>query len=224
MSEENQVPQNVDPGMPGAEPTTPSAPAAQPAGTLNLTSEQLKERLGRAQSSYLQENFGTRDPAEIQAKMERLAEMEAAEEQRRREQLSEQERLQADLEAERAKAAQAQEERDAIAFENHVTRVCAELGVKNVEFAMWEITRKAEEMEDEETFDAKEHLQGMLDNSQQRAALGIAEAIQTQPTGATTTPAAGEEPTPQGQPTNDGSAFEMNAQEWAEKKARLGIQ
>jgi hypothetical protein len=192
-----------------------------------MTSEQLDERLSRARSAHLRELFGTDDPTEIKAQISKAKELEEAEEQRKREQLSKEEQLQADLEAERARAAAAQEERDAVAFENHITRTCAELGVKNVDFAMWEVARKADELPDGEQLDAKEHLQSLLENDQSRAALGVTAPVTTEPTPATTSPAGGPgaEPNPdQGPPAPDGDVFNMNKEDWAAKKARLGIQ
>lgn len=220
MDQENNASEN----QPTTNQTAEGAAAPAQDDSISMSSEQLKERMGRAQASYLQEHFGTRDPAEVKARLEQLEQMNAAEEQRKRDQLSKEEQLQADLAAERQRAQEAQEERDAVAFESHVTRVCAELGVKNVDFAMWEIARKADELADDEQIDAREHLQGLLDDNQSRAALGVSAAVQTEPTGATTTPA-GQEPNPEQTNTApDGSAFDMNAGDWAAKKARLGIQ
>lgn len=242
MTTENTDPQGNN-GAEGGDPPQGGAqpPAAQPSGNsggsppagtpsaeqmLQMTSEQLKERLTRAQMSYLQEQFGTKDPAEVKAKLQQLKDLEEAEEKRKREQLSKEEQLQADLDAERARAAAAQEERDAIAFENHITRVCAEMGVKNVDYAMWEVARQADTLPEGEQLDAREHLKKLLDNDQSRAALGVAPPVEVEERGATTDPTGGSsEPGAGGShPPKGEDAFEMTKENWAAKKARLGIQ
>lgn len=226
---ENTGSENTDPPAGGSSDPPEGAPAGTPStgDMLSMSSDQLKDRLTRAQLSYLQEQFGTKDSAEIKAKLQQLDDMREAEEQRKREQLSKEEQLQADLDAERARSQAAQEERDAVAFENHITRLCAELGVKNVDFAMWEVARKADDMPEGEQFDAKEYLQGLLEIDQSRAALGAPAPVETEPTPATTSPAGapGTEPDPNGgTPKTGEDAFGLNKDDWMAKKARLGIQ
>lgn len=211
--------------------TNADPPKGAPAGTptteqmLQMTSEQLKERLTRAQMSFMHEQFGTKDPAEIKAKLQQLVEMEQAEEKRKREQLTREQQLQADLEAQRAVAAKAQEDRDAMAFETHITRLCAEIGVKNVDYAMWEVARQTEALKAGEQLDAKAHLTKLLESDQSRAALGAVAPVSVEQVPVNTDPTGGQVPptelpqVPKGQ-----DSFGMNAADWAAKKARLGIQ
>ena len=170
----------------GAPKSTAPAPAPQ-LNTISLTSEQLDERLGRAKGAYMREQFGTNDPEEVKSRLARLQEMEAAEAEREREAMSAQEKLQQDLKLAQEERIAAQEERDAIAFESHVKGECAKLGIKNVDFAMWEVARAAEGMGEGEQLDAQEHLKGLTESEQYKAALGIEAAkVVTQAAGATT--------------------------------------
>lgn len=68
---------------------------------LELTNTALKRRLERHTKAELRNRFGTDKPDEIKAKLDRLAELEGAEEARKREAMSEKERLENDLKTER---------------------------------------------------------------------------------------------------------------------------
>jgi hypothetical protein len=64
---------------------------------LELSKGALNARLNRATKKELKDRFGTDDPKEIKAKLDRLSELEAAEETRKREAMTEKERIEEDL-------------------------------------------------------------------------------------------------------------------------------
>lgn len=189
---------------------------------IKLTTKALDERLERAKRSYLKEVAGTSDPKALETKLKRLEELEKAKVEAERAALTEQERLKADAQAAEARAQAAIQERDAIAFENRVSRICAELGVTNVEYAMFSIARAAEDLGDDGKLDPKAHLQGLLKEPTARAALGAPGESTRQKEGATTTTAK-TEPKPENTNPPTKSAFDLDAKTWQERKRNLGI-
>lgn len=75
---------------------------------LELSSSALKKRLSRHTSKELKEKFGTADFGEIKKRLDRAAELEAAEEERTRAAMTERERLESDLKKERQLRADAE--------------------------------------------------------------------------------------------------------------------
>lgn len=219
MPPDDSTPVTPNPPAPPASPTPPTQgpPTEDPVW--------LADRLARAERASLKKHFGSDDPAALKARLDRAEELEKAEKERARLALSEQQRLQQDLDTERAKATDAQRERDAIAFESRVVRVCAELGVKNVDFAMFEIARAAEALPEGQTLDPTKYLQELAaKGDSQKMALGMSSAPGVIQVPATTTPNPGDPPAaPGGIVPGEKTAFEMDDKAWAAKKASLGI-
>lgn len=190
---------------------------------IKLTTEQLNERLERAKKAFLKETTGLSDAKAVAEKLKRLEALEKAKEEAERASLTEQERLKADAQAAEERAQKAIQERDAIAFESRISRICAELGVTNVEYAMWSIARAAEELDDDGKLDAKAHLQGLLKDSSSRAALGASGAGETKKTGATTTATTKADPKSGETESATKSAFDLDAKAWRAKRELLGI-
>src|ERR1700722_967016 len=92
-------------------PTTPTEPKRARVGVddaipedadlIELPRRALDSRLARHTKAQLKDRFGTSDLDEIKTKLDRLGELEKAEEERKRAAMSEQERVTADLERER---------------------------------------------------------------------------------------------------------------------------
>lgn len=89
-----------------APPKPPAAPAAktladgdevEEAGEYKVTGADFKRRLERGNAAFLRKKFGTDNPDDIAAKLQKLSEVEAREEEARRSSLAESERLKEDL-------------------------------------------------------------------------------------------------------------------------------
>jgi hypothetical protein len=191
------------------------------------TQEQFDDRMKRATRKELREAFGTDNVDEIRAWKQRADELATQEEERKREAMSEQERLQADLNKSKAELQAIQEERDAIRFEAHVKGICAELGIKNVDYAMYAVNRAADGVADGSQLDAKEHLSELLDASSSRAALGVAPKSQVVDDPANTSPEGGGGAPPPKPPGSDGNnivdATKMTREEFQAHLASKGI-
>jgi len=198
-------------------------PADRP-GTLSLTSAQLAERMERATASAMRANFGTKDVSSIKERLERLEQFEAGEQERKRAALSEQERMAADLSEARAMAAASQASASAAAFDAKMVRLCATEGIKNVDYAIWELSRRAGDVKDGEQFDPSEYLRSIAKTDSGRAALGLAPFVVVQDVGITSAPKIQEPSGDQARPERSArGAFDLDAKAWALKKASLGI-
>lgn len=165
----------------------------------------------------------------LQAALKAGKDASDAEEERRREQLSNEAKLQEDLTAAQAAKTNAESERDDAVFQYHVAQITTELEIRNLDYAMHLVSQKLETVPDGEQLDVKEYLAELVaEGSQHRAPLGVAPPVQQVPDPANTTPTA---PGAPGQPTppapggtpDQKSALDMDAKEWAAKKASLGI-
>lgn len=210
MSENEQTP---PPGVPPAEEV------------LTIPKGAFAERLARHHRTQLREAFGTEDPAEVKAKLERLAAMEAEAEASKRAQLSEIERMRLEAQEATTRAAALQEELDARAFEARVSAAAAKAGVRNVDYAMFEVIRHTERLPDGQSLDLEQFLTERLADPMSRAAFGVAEAVTPVPTGATTTPLGTPPlpPPPGGATGAPPDAFGMDGRAWAARKSALGL-
>ncbi len=173
-------------GTGGAAADPPAAPGAPFA--VFPTQAAFNERMQRATRAELRAEFGTDDPAEIKKKLKKAEELEAAEAERARKQLTEEQRLQSDLNAANARATAAEEERNQVKFEAHVSRVCARLSIPNIDYALYEVARVSDKLPAGQELDVEAHLKGLLEKPVFKAALGITEAPTVVQTGVTTTP------------------------------------
>ncbi len=224
-------PQNAPVAPPQAPPAP--APVATPppdAESISMSSQALKERMERDRSAYLKK-LGFDSEEELVAMQRAQQEAAEAEEQARREQQTREQNLQEDLLRREQERDQAIEELHEVRFQNHVTGICARLGVKNVEYATFEIERAAHSLPEGEQLDVEEWLSERLDPEAEqhaglRNAFGVEAPVTTSPAGATTTSAsAGSEPTPPkaGPAPTSSDAMSMDDSAWAARKASLGI-
>lgn len=224
-------PQAQPPGAPPAAP--PAAPAAPPAAPatpepISMTTEQLNDRLTRDRQARLRE-MGFESEEALQAALKAGKDATEAEEERRREQLSNEAKLQEDLTSAQAAKTDAEAERDQAVFQYHVAQITTDLEIRNLDYAMHLVSQRLETVPDGEQLDVKEYLSELVkEGSQHRAPLGVAPPVEQVPAPAQTTPmvpgAAGQ-PTPPaaGGAPDSKSALDMDAKEWAAKKASLGI-
>jgi len=85
------------------------------------------------------------------------------EEEERRAQQSREEQLQEDLQKAEREKQEAIDAAEALRWERHVSGICAELGVRNVEYAMFELERAASGMGESDELDVEAWLRERID-------------------------------------------------------------
>ena len=196
------------------------------AEVINMTKEQLNDRLARANKSQLKKLFGTDDPAAITERWKKLGEYEAAEEERRLESMTEIERHKSDAEAAKAEAAKAAEELAELKLSKHVSDLCVKHSIKNLKYARFLVTEHAGTVPEGEEFDADEYLQKCLEDPDYKSALGMAEKVVEAPVSSSPTPGGTPPPPPKpGAGDNGGkkNAGDMTREEFARHLASLGV-
>lgn len=204
-----------------AENTPPAKPFA-----VFPTQEAFNERVERASRSELKRLFGTDDVKVIQARQAKLEQMEKDEAEREKAKMTEIERAKAEkLEAE-GKARAAQEEADRLRLESHIAQKCSKLGIRDVGYATYLISRQTESLGADEQLDVELFLAEQLKDKSKAVAFGIAEPVVQVPTPASTSPDAPPAPPPP-PPGATGAAeknaFELSDVEWQKRKSALGI-
>jgi hypothetical protein len=184
--------------MAGENEAPPGANGAPAPFAVFHTNEALNERLERAQKQKLKA-LGFESEEAAKAALDELKQRREAEAETAKKNQSELERVKGEKEA----AENAKKAAEALAEESrlqaHMYKVCAEKGIKNVEYAMFEVSKKLEKLGPTEELDEVAFLDGLMKDATKKAALGVAEpAQQTQQVGANTT-------------TNAGGQAEINA-------------
>lgn len=219
-----------------AAPTAPTVQAAAiptpPEATeerITLTRDQLNDRIARARTSYLKKDLGVESEAELQARLKELNDLRAAEEERKRAALSVQERLEADLRTEREARSKAEAAAEQARVDLHLTRLFAKNGIRNADYATWRIMERLAQLPESEELDEAAYLSELMTDPRERIALGL-DDLPTAPAptrvevpATTTTAVRAPAPPPANGVPGPKSAFELDAQAWAARKAQLGI-
>lgn len=224
---------DVAPTVVPAPPPPPEPPAAAGGdGSINMTSEQLKDRMARDRQVYLK-SLGFESEEDLTAMQTAQAERTEAEETARREQMSREEKLQEDVAKQTQRADDAEAQAEALRWGQHVSGICASLGVRNVKYAQFAVEEAIEAAgEDGPEFDVEAWLQERLDpeaqeHSGMRAAFGMVSPVGTVAAPVTTTAAAdGSEPTPPpagGGDPKDVDAMAMTPAQWQAHQEALGM-
>src|SRR5690606_26893685 len=184
------------------------APPADPApNTLNLTSEQLNERLERAKKSTLKE-LGIKSPEELKELRAKLEAMEKAQQEAERAKLSEAERMKSDLEERERRIKEIEAEGDRVLAETTEAERRAALGVefvargiKHVDYAMFKVENTRASLARGEEFGGAPTPDKVRVDPRDRFSLGVARGPPEPPAlPANTTPGAtGPDPDPRGQ-------------------------
>ena len=99
------IPVELADGMPPIQVVTPATPPpATPAKRLQLSNEELNERLRRAKASALRDVFGTDDATAIRSRLQKAEELERTAEEQKRAQMTELDRMKYDLQRARQEA------------------------------------------------------------------------------------------------------------------------
>jgi hypothetical protein len=217
-----------DEKKPDAAPSGTPAPGAPPAApppepfAIFQDADAFNKRVDREARKRLRE-LGIEDPDATKAELEAAARLKAEAEERRKASLSEVERAKAEAAEAKAKLATVEQERDADRYRAKVTRLAAERGIKNLDYAYWALANDQSDQEEGAVLDA------LLAQPSQRAALGLVEPpappAPPTPTPANTAPGVTAPPAPPapGTPPPGKTAFDMTPDEWAKKRAALGL-
>lgn len=178
------------PAPPGQPPAPPPQQQQQPFAVFH-TKEAFEERRDREARSLIKEKYGLSEK-ELAEALQRKKELEEAEAARIKAQQTAEERLKTEKEeAERQKAAAEAQAADA-RREAEVTRLCARMGFKNVDYAIYEATRSGKNGADLEA-----HFIEMAKDDARKGALGLeVPPPQVVPNPANTQPAPGNPPPP----------------------------
>lgn len=246
-----QIPPDAPPGTPSSftPPAAPAAPPAAPAAppppaeppaalveppapeTLTMTSEQLKERLERAQATaratFLKENGYESEEAFVAAK-KAADEAAAALTEAERKEMSELEKYKADLAAEQAKTTEAEakaaaSEQAAVAArrESHLRSLFAQRGIVNADYAFHLVNKACGELAEGAQLNEESFLDGLIADEAQKAALGVPSAPPAEGLATTTPPVVQTPPPPGAPPTTDALAMDRAA--WEAHKKKHGI-
>ncbi len=209
------------PAAPAAPPAAPPAPSDQ---IVFRSPEQLNERLDRAAKKRLKDLFGTDDEEELK----KLLALRDKAEADRQAQLTREQQLAEERDRLARERDAATEQAEAARYQAHVTKICARLGLKNVDYAMFAVGQAADQIAEGEQLDAEAWLKTQAEGSEQmRAALGMDPPVVTQPAGATTTTAGTGDPpappAPGGTAAGAKTAFDLKGEEWSQRLSALGI-
>lgn len=229
--------------MPPDEKPNPTPPAAAPPANppanpppaddeVRLSKDQLNERLARAQRSAIKK-FGVESEEELAARLKELDDLKKAEEERKKAAMTEADRIKAEAEEAKAAAARAQAEAAAARAELETERLARSNGVTQVDYMRFKLDSHIAKLGEEErkTFDRDAYVKQLLQDARERVALGLDAPAAAAPTQTVSQPAStGPKPpanTPNppgaGTPAPQKSAMDMSSEEWAARKAQLGI-
>lgn len=211
---------------PTAPPVTP--PVTPPVVTppdpeLSFTSRQtFNERLERHARAKMKELFGTDDPEQLKA----MKAAKDAEEERKKADMTAIERANKERDDAKAAAAAADTELQRERWVNQVSRVCSPLGVKNLDYALFELDRARKA---DATIDPEKHLKGLMATPAMAAALGIDRDVEITVDPTTTTPRAPGTPPPAPkdpgkQPPEAIDTFKLSKEEFARHLEKIGAQ
>lgn len=179
--------------------------------------ESFKKRVEREARSLLKEAGLTEtDPVKLKAIVDAHAKAQAdaaAAEEAKKSEIQRAAEAKAKAEADAQAAMSAKEEAE---MKAHLYRVCAEQGVKNLDYAFFAVSAKLNTLKDNEELDEVAFIQGLMKDPTQAAALGTAAPVQV--AGATTTEQGGKpDPkpsSPAGDPGKPADAFSQSPEQF----------
>jgi hypothetical protein len=229
-------------GSEATEPTPSSAGEGNGAGTgegspyaVFKSKDALDDRLKRAGRAEIRRLFGM-EPEEVQERWSKLQTLEAEREEERKKEMSELERLREQAQTLESAKSKAEQDLEEARFRAHMTALCAQNGVRDVDYFTYKVSQKLNSMGDDETLDEEEFLKELLADKRQRVALGVddpSQATSQAPTEAPTEtkPAqTGPSATPQTepkpgttQPQQGEDAYTMSHSDFQKKLQKLGV-
>lgn len=186
--------------------------------------DSFKARVKREAAGILKKELGDIDLAAIKTIISEHKELKTAAEKKRTEELSEAEKLREQLDAKAKEAEAAAAELATERRRAEVLELGLQHGVKDggyLEFRLAEARRKAAEGEE---VDEEALLKGWLEDATERTRFGLEAPPEEVEEGATTTPAGGPAPKPDGKkPPTKKDVMDMSREEFTEYQRSLGI-
>lgn len=211
-SQDPQAP--IDPPAPEAEKPAPAAPFA-----VFPDADSFNSRVSRETRKQLRE-LGIESPDELKKLREEHQRLQEEAEKQRQAQMSEIEREREARQKFEREAADAMSSAEQAELKAHLYEVFAEKGIRNFDYALWEVTHKLAELEDDEQLDEYAFLDEIMEDPSKRVALGL--EVANKAVGAhTTDDSKGPQPRPPGggtEPPKD--AFAKDSQEFKEELQR----
>lgn len=173
-----------DPPAPAPAPGTPPppVPGGQPFAVFN-TKEAFEARRDQEARAILREKYGLTEK-QLDERLARAKELEDAESARLKAQQTKEQQLEGEKQAAETKQREAEAARDAALKQAEVTSMCARLGFKNLDYALFEAERSKKTGAELET-----HFVEMAKDNGKKAALGLATpAPELVPIGGNTAP------------------------------------
>ena len=191
-------------------PAPTPAPTPKPAEPYAVfpTSESFNERVEREARAQLKKKYGLSEK-ELDERLERAKKLEEAEQERIKAQQTNEERLKGEKEEAERLAAAAKAEAEEAKRQAAVTGICAKLGIKNVDYAMYEAERSKKTPAELEV-----HFTDLLKDESKKSAFGIATLPpEVVPTPANTSPQTppGGQPPPAPPPAGGGQTPPLDA-------------
>lgn len=216
------------------------AAAAEAKQVVTFDEQGLSERMERAKRSAIQKKikeYGFETDDELKGYLQEARMLKEKAEERRLAEMSELERERQGREAAERRAQEFEERAHMVQIDNHLMQVCNEHGVRDWKYFKYRVLDRANALSEGEELDEVEFLKELLQDASQRAALGVAAlpseaTVQNVQSPAHTTPVTNPRPGTYGgppsapstaQPTQNKTSFELNSDEWANKKRAIGI-
>lgn len=219
-------PPTGDPAPPPADPPPTGDPVP---GDITMTSGQLSERLERDRAAQLQ-RMGFESEEQLTAMRERDAAATTAAEEARRSTLSREQTLAEDVLRAEGERDAFETERDDLRFQAHVSGICANVGVRNLDYALHMVEAAANATPEGQELDVEAFLRERVDpenpqHAANRAALGLEAPVVTTPVPVTNIDG---NPPPMPPPAGGGDpkgfdAMDADAAAWQQRKEALGI-
>lgn len=207
-----------------SEESAPVSTEAKKPVAVFYDTESLNGRMDRHYNAQLKKRFDGMTEEEIANAIAESRKLKEEAEARRREQLSKEERIQEELQKTNAALQTAEERREEAELKMHITEICAGRGIKNLRYARYHLEEIARSTPEGEQFDEEAALDALLENPQERAALGVDGPPSEERSPVSTSPVQGASPT-SAEPRSGGpkDAFEEDAESFRRRLLDLGV-
>lgn len=183
------------------------------------TAEAFTARVEREAQKALKRMLGA-DPDEAKKGLARLKELEKAEEDRKKAAMDDKQRLELEREEARKKADAAEARATAAEREAKLTGLCAERGIRDLDYARFRIDLATKKDADQ---DPAEVLDALLKEDRHRVALGVDEGARTRGVTSTSGNGAPAAKDKKKDPPEGERAEKLAPEEWARRKAEWGL-
>lgn len=195
------------------------------------TKDAFDERVKRAARSMIKSELGLEDVGQIKTLIAEREQLRKAEEERKAAEMTEVEKLKAENDKARARLTEIENEAKAARTDAEITRLCAERGIRDIEYAKFKL--RASRAGDDKDLEDTAYLDKLLQLPKERIALGVDkvpadgedQTVITRPAGTTpvSNPLASPKPPPAGGGGQQKSAYDMKPDEWQQWRRANGL-